>query len=68
MTLHARAEHGERTGGTRTVTEFARRFTLREPERYDAEQVSATLRHGVLELRLPKAARARRRQIPVTVN
>jgi HSP20 family protein len=68
LTLHARAEHGEHNGGTRTVTEFARRFTLREPERYDAEQVSATLRHGVLELRLPKAARARRRQIPVTVN
>lgn len=48
--------------------EFTRRFTLREPSRYDAEHISATLRHGVLELRLPKAERARRRQIPVSVS
>lgn len=55
------------TSGAPAV-EFARRFTLREPSRYDADRVTATLRHGVLELRLPKAERARRRQIPVTVN
>lgn len=48
--------------------EFTRRFTLREPSRYDAEHISATLRHGVLELRLPKAEPARRRQIPVSAS
>lgn len=48
-------------------TEFRRRFTLREPSRYDADQISATLHNGVLELRLPKSERSRRRQIPVTV-
>lgn len=49
------------------ATEFRRRFTLREPSRYDADQISATLHNGVLELRLPKSERSRRRQIPVTV-
>lgn len=53
--------------GDGVVTEFRRRFTLREPSRYDADQVSATLHDGVLELRLPKTERGRRRQIPVTV-
>ena len=50
------------------TSEFARRFTLRDPSRYDAEHISATLRNGVLELRVPKAERARPRQIRVTVN
>lgn len=65
--LSLRARAGTSVAEAPTV-EFARRFTLREPSRYDADQISATLRHGVLELRLPKAERARRRQIPVTVN
>jgi HSP20 family protein len=47
---------------------FRRRFTLTDPSRFDADQVNAVLQHGVLELRLPKAERAKRRQIPVTVN
>jgi HSP20 family molecular chaperone IbpA len=66
LTLTARAE-APRADGALT-TEFTRRFTLCEPSRYDAEQINATLRNGVLELRLPKAERARRRQIPVSVN
>jgi HSP20 family molecular chaperone IbpA len=55
------------THGDQVATEFRRRFTLREPGRYDAEHISAALHHGVLELRLPKSERSRRRQIPVTV-
>lgn len=62
LNVTARAERGGVT------TEYARRFTLREPSRYDAEQISATLRHGVLDLRLPKAERAKRRQIPVSAS
>lgn len=62
LSVTARCEHAG------VVTEFARQFTLREPARYDAEQISATLRHGVLDLRLPKAERARRRQIPVSAS
>jgi HSP20 family protein len=57
----------EAQGEAGTATEFSRRFTLREPSRYEADQISANLRNGVLELRLPKSERTRRRQIPVTV-
>lgn len=62
LSVSARAEQDGVT------TEFARRFTLREPSRYDATQISATLRHGVLDLRVPKAERAKRRQIPVSAS
>jgi len=47
---------------------YRRRFTLADASRFDTEHISAVLRHGVLELRLPKAEKAKRRQIPVTVN
>jgi len=47
---------------------YHRRFALTDPSRFDTEHISAVLRNGVLELRLPKAAAAKRRQIPVTVN
>lgn len=43
---------------------FRRRFTL--SERIDAARIRATLRDGVLELRLPKAERHRSRRIEVT--
>ena len=65
LSVTARVDAPQGDGGT--VTEFTRRFTLREPSRYDADQISATFRNGVLELRLPKSERTRRRQIPVTV-
>lgn len=61
LSVSARVDNGGAS------TEFRRRFTLREPSRYDADQISATLHNGVLELRLPKSERSRRRQIPVTV-
>jgi len=43
---------------------FQRRFTL--SERIDPSRIRATLRDGVLELRLPKAERHRSRRIEVT--
>jgi len=66
LTLRGRARRG--SNGNTIVTEFVRQLTLREPGRYNAEQVNAVLRNGVLELRIPKAERAKRRHIPVTVN
>ncbi len=65
LALRARADADAATGAR--ATEFSRRFTLGDPARYDAAGVSATLRHGVLEIRLPKSAHARPRQIPVSV-
>ena len=47
---------------------YRRRFALNDPSRFDTDHISAGLRHGVLELRLPKAEQAKRRQIPVIVN
>ena len=47
---------------------YRRRFALRDPARFDTEHVSAVLKHGVLELRLPRAEKAKPRQIAVTVN
>lgn len=43
--------------------DFARRFSI--PETVDAEKIDAKLQNGVLHLVLPKASRARPRQISV---
>lgn len=43
--------------------QFARTYTL--PSVIDAKKVDATLKNGVLELKLPKAAEAKPRQITV---
>ncbi len=42
---------------------FQRSFTLSEA--IDQEQIQATLKHGVLRLRLPKVERAKPRQIAI---
>jgi HSP20 family molecular chaperone IbpA len=47
---------------------YRRRFALADPSRFDTDHVSAVLRQGVLELRLPKTEKAKPRQIAVTVN
>lgn len=47
----------------RSAVRFAKSFEL--PARVDAEKVSATLKHGVLTLTLPRAAEAQPRQIAV---
>lgn len=45
------------------VGNFERRFRLSTD--IEVERIVAHVRHGVLELELPKAARARRREIPI---
>jgi HSP20 family protein len=47
----------------RSTVRFDRSFEL--PARIDAEKVTATLKHGVLTLTLPKVAEAQPRQISV---
>jgi HSP20 family protein len=47
----------------RSGVRFAKSFEL--PARVDGDKVSATLKHGVLTLTLPKAAEAQPRQISV---
>ena len=49
----------------RRPTQFERRFEL--PFDIEMEQVEATLRHGVLRVRLPKAAQAKPRKIDIKV-
>lgn len=59
------------TGVTPIYTEYnvgdwVRRFTLPDASRYDREHVGARLVNGVLEVRLPKAEKAKPRKISVT--
>jgi HSP20 family protein len=53
--------HVERRYGT-----FSRAFRL--PKAVDSDQVQATMKDGVLSIRLPKAEQARPRRIPVRAN
>ncbi|MGD9763673.1 MAG: Hsp20/alpha crystallin family protein [Candidatus Binatia bacterium] len=46
LTVRGRVQQPEPAGA---VTECARRFALRDPARYDTAQISANLRHGVLQ-------------------
>ena len=48
------------------VGDYVRRFTLPDSDRYDRDAISARLVNGVLEVRLPKSARAKPRKIPVS--
>jgi len=50
------------------VGNFARRFTLADGARFDADQVAARLVNGVLEVKLPKAAKAKPRRIPISAS
>ena len=47
------------------VGNWVRRFTLADTQRLAADKVSARLTNGVLEVRLPKAERAKARRVPV---
>ncbi len=47
------------------VGSFRRSFRL--PKAIDAAQITATIKHGVLELRLPKPPETQPMQIPITV-
>ena len=56
-------EHVVRRRAERGTGRFYRRFIL--PETVDADNVKATDRHGVLEIVIPKQARAQPRRIKV---
>ncbi len=47
------------------VGNFFRRFTLPSSARFDVDGITARMSAGVLEVKIPKAERARHRQIPV---
>jgi HSP20 family protein len=48
------------------VGHYLRRFTLADAARFDAEKVTARIANGTLELRLPKAEKAKPHRITVT--
>lgn len=50
------------------VGNFVRRFTLPNAAHFDPEQVTARLVNGVLEVKLPKAEKAKPRRIPISVS
>ena len=50
----------------RTYGAFERAFSL--PASVDAERIAATYAHGILTVTIPKAERARPREIPVKVS
>jgi HSP20 family protein len=56
-------DHGELRRNERGQGRFYRRFVL--PDTVDSERVRATNRHGVLELTIPKQAKALPRRIKV---
>jgi len=48
------------------VGNFLRRFNLPQSYSYDADRISAKLVDGVLEVRIPKAEKAKPRRVPVS--
>ena len=64
-----RTERPERTGGyfrlERAVGAFSRTLTL--PDGVDAEAITASFEHGVLEVRIPKPERAKPRKVAIAV-
>lgn len=66
LTIRAARENkgeGQILGSELQSVEYQRRFTI--PEIVDADKIDAKLAAGVLYLHLPKASRARSRQIAV---
>jgi HSP20 family molecular chaperone IbpA len=47
------------------VGNFLRRFNISQSYRYDADRISARLVDGVLEMRIPKAEKAKPRRVQV---
>jgi HSP20 family protein len=48
------------------VGNYVRRFTLTRAQEFDRDHISARLVNGVLEVKLPKAEKAKPRRIPVS--
>lgn len=68
LTIRATREDrgvGQVVGAEFTAADYARRFSI--PETVDADKIDAKLVQGVLHLTLPKAGRAKPRQIAVKV-
>lgn len=66
LTIRAAREErgsGQLLGAEFTAADYVRRFSI--PETVDAGKIDAKLNHGVLHLTLPKAGRAKPRQISV---
>lgn len=62
--LHLEGSVAPDTNGFHDGFVYRRAFAL--PNGIDGEKVSAELKHGVLKLRLPKAATQRTRLVPIT--
>jgi HSP20 family protein len=68
LTIQASPKHladGDATYKEFELVNFFRQFEL--SEEVDQEKISASLSHGVLTLRLPRAEKAKPREIPVQV-
>lgn len=59
-------EKGRYSHFERTYGQFSRSFVL--PDEVNAEKIEASMKNGVLELRLPKREEARRKSIEVKIN
>jgi HSP20 family molecular chaperone IbpA len=71
LRLEGRVGLGDYTGQKPVYTEYnvgnyARRFTLTNAHQFDRDQISARLVNGVLEVKLPKAEKAKPRRIAVS--
>lgn len=65
LVLRASRKAEARDEGSTRVTEMECYESLLLPSTVDREKVEATYRHGILTVRLPKAAEAKPRPIPV---
>jgi len=73
LTIHAKVSLDDYEGLSPVSSEYnvghyLRRFNLVDAASFDAEQITAKVNDGVLEVTLPKAERAKRRRIPVASN
>ena len=65
-----RRQSGDRSGTVRSFERSYRRFerSFALPSTVDPNRISASFEHGILTVTIPKAERARPREIPVTVH
>ena len=73
LTLHGQVSLKEYEGLKPLYTEYnvghyLRRFTLTDASKFDADKITARMANGVLEVKLPKAERAKSRRIPVSTS
>jgi HSP20 family protein len=73
LTIHAQVSLSDYEGlsplsSEYNVGHYLRRFNLVDAASFDADQITAKMTNGVLELTLPKAERAKRRRIPITTS